>query len=392
MGYIYSMAMSVVVILQGHTWEIVQKLSGENSPGRLSEDEMDSLQLDTWVSRVWTYQELVNNPIIRFTTVSPTGHQLVTSSTQLFNCIGYSLYQWLKDGHTFAESFARFPNLHNLEDTIAETYTSDYLNRSALGVFSNLGMRTFDSQYPGNRLLSSMGALTTKASWGPPATTLSELSEKVMRICEQANDYSFIYTSDERDDKAGRRWRPCPIQPEKAGQPVLLVPVFSWSSWGHPIGETQRAHMDNRGFWLENIIRLQESETMSDEARMKLEHWLYGPKEEQYLNNSEVHSSPGILGRIARDVVDVIPAMFKAFEILGFSRHHDYQVCSNGVFFPVIALHEKNEVEIFATASIRWAFGAPGLAMWKDGGVTRYSAGVFAGIVDVSLAQPLLLV
>ena len=79
---------------------------------------------------------------------------------------------------------------------------SGYLERSALGVLTNMAARKYDPQCPGNRILVSLGALTQKPSWSP-AATLSELAEKVMSTCEEVNDYSSIFTSDERDERTG---------------------------------------------------------------------------------------------------------------------------------------------------------------------------------------------
>jgi hypothetical protein len=56
MGFIYGTAVSVIVILQGAAWEIVRKASASNTAMQLSTKEMEDLELDTWISRVWTYQ------------------------------------------------------------------------------------------------------------------------------------------------------------------------------------------------------------------------------------------------------------------------------------------------------------------------------------------------
>jgi hypothetical protein len=277
MGFIYSKAVSVVVVLEGAGWEIVKKASASKTAIQLSPKEMEDLELDTWISRVWTYQEMVNNEYVHFTAFSSVDEKVVVPYEPLFDCIGYSSERWMKEtGTPQAEFLRKFPNLNNLADTLFDARMSLYLGRSALAVLSNMSARAFDLQYPGNRLLASLGALTQKASWSP-AASLSELSEKVMSTCEEVNDYSFIYTSDQRDDTPGLGWRPSPRQPDWSGhKPIHLIPVLNWCSYGEPFVETQRAHTDSQGFWLDNMIRLQLSSSMSVEVEQGLEDWLYG--------------------------------------------------------------------------------------------------------------------
>ena len=392
MGFIYSTAVSVVVVLQGAAWEFIKKASASNTVLQLTSKEMEDLELDTWISRVWTYQEMVNNNNVRFTTISSADEQVVASYEPLLNCVGYSSERWQKETETSQSEFLlKFPNLNNLADTLLDTRISAYLERSALGVMSNMTARSFDPKYPGNRLLASLGALTQKVSWGSPATTLSELSEKVMSTCEAANDYSFIYTSDRRDDRPGLRWRPSPRQAESNDQkPIHLVPVLNWTSYGKPFGETQRGHKDSQGFWLDNMVRLQPSDSIAAKVEKRLYAWLYSWENDPV--HLEVKASVGFFGLKERGKLGLIPAMFKAFEMIGFTGSPKCQVCENGLFFSVGDLDGWQDVELFTASSIRWAFGAPGLARRKEGDVIEYFAGVFAGLVDQVAGEPLLMI
>lgn len=355
---------------------------------QLSPKEMEDLELDTWISRVWTYQEMVNNPNVHFTTFPSANKQVVVPYEPLLDCVGYSSERWTKETERpTAEFLQKFPNLNNLADTLLDARLSAYLERSALGVLSNMAARNFDPQYPGNRLLASLGALTQKASWSP-AATLPELSEKVMSTCEEVNDYSFIYTRDRRDTRAGLLWRPSPYQPESTNHsPIHLVPVLNWCSYGEPLGETQRAHKNSDGFWLDNMIRLKPSESMRAKVKQRLEDWLYGAEND--LSQPAVTSSVGFFGPKERGKLNLIPAMFKAFGMVGFTGSSTGQICDNGFFFSILCLEGRQSVELFAASSIRWTFGAPGLARWKEGGVTKYSAGVFAGDLGQMMGKPM---
>ena len=391
MGFIYSTAVSVIVVLQGAVWEFIKKASTFNTVLQLTPKEMEDLELDTWISRVWTYQEMVNNNNVQFTTITSADEQVIVSCQPLLNCIGYSSERWRKETETSQSEFRlKFPNLCNLEDTLLDTQVSAYLKHSALGVMSNMTARSFNPNYPGNRLLASLGALTQKVSWGSPAATLSELSEKVMSTCEAANDYSFIYTSDRRDDRPGLRWRPSPRQAESNDQkPIHLVPVLNWTSYGKPFGETQRGHKDSLGFWLDNMVRLRPSDSIAEGVEKRLYAWLYNWEDDPV--HPEVKASVGFFGPKERGKLDLVPAMFKAFEMIGFTGSSKCQVCENGLFFSVRDLDGRRDVELFTASSIRWGFGAPGLARWKEREVTEYSAGVFAGLIDQMAGESLLM-
>ena len=333
---------------------------------------------------------MVNNNNVQFTTFLTADEQVVASYEPILDCVGFSSDQWQKKTETpVSEFLLKFPHLNNLSDTLLDARISLYLERSALGVLSNMSARSFDPQYPGNRLLASLGALTRKPSWSP-AESLSDLSEKVMSTCETANDYSFIYTIDIRDDKPGSRWRPSPLQPEsKDDTPVHLVPVLNWTSYGVPFGETQRGHKDTQGFWLDNMIQLQTSNAINATAVERLEVWLYGRERDP--RHPKIHASLGFFGPREKGKSDLSMAMFKAFRLIGFKRSTKCQVCENGLFYSVIDLGGRENVELFATGSIRWAFGAPGLATWKEGDVMKYSAGVFAGLFNEVVGKPLLM-
>ena len=390
MGFIYNAAASVIVIIQDPAWSVIITASEAASPEAISYQDMQYLELDSWVSSVWTYQELVNQPKLFFAPAHPEGRHLIVEAQRFFNCVGFSLHQWKKDmGKTASDVLDAFPRLNTMEDTLADREMAAYLKRTALSVLSNMALRTFDSSFPGNRLLASIGALTQDVSWGPPSTTLSDLSEKVMSSCEAVNDYSFTYTTDIRDDTPGLRWRPSRNQVESdPSKPAHLIPILSWSSWGDPFGETQRGHKDDKGFWLDNMIRLQPSEKVNEEATQMLRKWLYG---------SEDENKPGnIIGGFFRlengDEVDLSEVMFEALKKMLFTGSPKPVICEDGLFFSSPPLSGLEEVEIFATASIRWMFGSPGLVRWRDGGDTKYSAGVFAGTVKRENAESLLMV
>src|SRR6187402_614712 len=128
MGFIYSAATSVIIVLKSPAWRIIQRASSTESPEPLSSTDMSVLEADKWISRVWTYQELVNSRACYFTSPlsSPdTSSHVAVDAVQFFNYVGFSLSRW-KTHTKKAESasLAAFPNLNTLEDTLADRQLS----------------------------------------------------------------------------------------------------------------------------------------------------------------------------------------------------------------------------------------------------------------------------
>jgi hypothetical protein len=381
MGFIYSAAISVIIVLQQSMWEIIESVSSKVSPRPLSYEEMQILENDNWISRVWTYQELVNSRDAFFTTLAPEvqGHAILAK--RFFNCVGF-LGQWKRTTGKGQSAFLEeFHNLNTLEDTLADREMGNYLDRVALRVLSNMALRKFDPEYPQNRLLACLGALTQDASWGPPSTTLAELSEKLMSICESNGDYSFIYTSDIRSHTPGMRWRPSPLQLPSL-EPVHLVPVANWHSCG-----TQNGHRGLRGFWLDNMVLLKPAETIDEEAKKHLERFVYGLEDPEQPGTI----TGGVFRRKEGEDEKLSQVVLKFLRMIGFKGDREPQVCQTGLFFSQFILNGCDSIEIYAASGIQWVFGSPGLARWKEGGEFMYCAGVFTGAVKVEVAKSLLI-
>jgi len=382
MGFIYSAAISVIIVLQQSIWNIIESVSSEVSPRALTYEEMQILEKDTWISRVWTYQELVNDRNAFFSTLAPVAQGHAIHAEKFFDCVGFSLSQWKRTrGKGHSEVLKEFRNLNTLEDTLADRQMGVYLDRVALKVVSNMALRSFDPEYPQNRLLACMGTLTQEVSWGPPSATLGELAEKMMSICESNNDYSFIYTSDIRDHTPGMRWRPSPLQPS-SNEPVHLVPVVNWNNiWG-----TQNGQRDARGFWLDKMVLLNPAETIDEKSKEGLERLLFGYK--------DLKEPDKITGWVFRrqdcENEELSQVVLKYLQMIGFKGEREPQVCESGLFFSQSILSGRDSVEMYATAGIQWVWGSPGLARWKEGGEIMYCAGVFMGVVKTEAAESLL--
>jgi hypothetical protein len=371
-----------MIVLQQSIWKIIESASSEVSPRALSYEEMQILERDSWINRVWTYQELVNGSDTFFTTLEPEAQGHAIRAEKFFNCVGFSLDQWKKiTGKAYSEVLEEFHNLNTLEDTLADRQMGNYLDRVGLRVLSNMAHRNFDPKYPQNRLLACLGALTQDASWGPPSPILEELAEKLMSVCESNGDYSFIYTSDIRNHTSGMRWRPSAFQPQSNG-PIHLVPVANWHTWG-----TQGGHRDLRGLWLDKMVQLKPAETIDDEIEKDLERFLYGSKDLQQPDTI----IGGMFRRNEGEDGELSQVMLRFLNKIGFKGYGEPQVCNTGLFFSQFTLDSRDSVEMYAASGIQWMFGSPGLARWKEGEEFMYCAGIFTGAVKREVADSLLI-
>ena len=163
------------------------------------------------------------------------------------------------------------------------------------------------------------------------------------------------------------------------GDQILLnlVPVVSWIIWG-----TQNAHRDSIGFWLDDMVHLEPAEKMDHETEEFLERKLYGEKDS---------AQGGIFVRNEGKKEELRILMLKFLNNIGFKGDPEPYVCTTGLFFSQLELNGRDSVEIYAASGIRWTFGSPGLARWKENGVFMYCAGAFTGIVKTELSESLLL-
>jgi hypothetical protein len=385
MGYIYSTAVSVIVFLQGPIWNIIETAAFGKSPSPFPPSDLQTLELDRWISRVWTYQELVNGADTYFTTTNPGAGTPVVEAQRFLNCVGASLNSWKKDNDQGEMGVLEtFPRLGILEDALADILMGGYLERTALGVLSNINLRDVDPKHSENRLLACLGALTKEALWGPASTNLEELADKLMQICEAKNDYSFIYTSDERSDKPGQRWRPNTTEKDSK-KPVPLIPIINWHS-SLP-GMTQNSHRDQSGLWLENMVRLQFSTSIDQKAVAQLKGYLFGSTDPK--NPHLIHI--GIFKPEVGKILHWKDALLKFLLKIGFTGCQGPQICETGLFYSQLDIRNHTDVEIFAARSIIWKFGNPGLARWNEDGVIKYCTGVYAGLLKEEAESVLIL-
>jgi len=162
MGYIYSAAESVIVVLQSASYAILTRNARSWEP--YTEEDLRTLNEDRWIDSVWTYQELVNAKELWFTT---TGLEagISVSDEDLLNGIGLSLNRYKKKHEISAvELRQRFPFLDALEDRLTDRMIGGYLQRSVFACLTDIGSRRCDPEMPENRLYTLLRAITQEPS------------------------------------------------------------------------------------------------------------------------------------------------------------------------------------------------------------------------------------
>src|SRR5439155_12836775 len=204
----------------------------------LDEAGLLMLEKDEWVSRAWTYQEIVNSKSFLF---AAEGGSVAFSGSEFLNRIGFALSEY-KKRHSF-DSFTHrtlHPRLDSLEDTIADWMTANYEKRTAYQAMSCMDRRT--SETKDDYFNALIGAITAEPLRDSSATALHP-AEYFMRVCEEKGDFSFIYSSAARSNAPGRSWRP------------LAGPIPAIQPW-HSSGDGQSGHLHPGYLRLDNMCRL----------------------------------------------------------------------------------------------------------------------------------------
>ena len=355
MGFIYGHASQVVVVLSAESFGAIEQMTRSD---KLDEDILAILDQDAWVKSVWTYQEVVNNRQLYFASAGGSGS--IVEGSDFLDRIGYSLSLYKKK-YNLDEDLdvrERFPGLDALEDVIADWITSSYCRRSVLQILSNMDRRFSDESF--NYFYAIMGVVTTRRSSSMGQPSVASLAEAFMRLCEEKNDYSFIYSSTERDGRIGVEWRPVA---------TIFHSILPWHSWG----EGQRAHRDPEGLWLEDMVTLYESHVLDWHAQQQLRKRLCVPED--------------------KDLTEIALAerMYNTLLRRGFTGSSRALITRVGLFFPQTAISRHVKFVILISAALSWTFGAPGILQMRNKGRFSYMPGVFAGVIKKDEATSVLI-
>jgi len=340
MGFIYSRASEVVVVLTSEALPVIQQalLSIPLTPAHL-----DILEAQDWMTRAWTYQETVNARSLCITCDSdslPPCTSVLIDVMDFFNRLGHSLALLPPRERT------RYPRLNALEELLSDYKIAAYLGRSALQV-----MRVMDERsqtVPEDHFYAMMGAISTEL-----AKAVEGMSPcgAFMALCERKGDYSFVFSSEARDDREGKRWRPR----EGDLRPIIKLPSC---------GEGLKGREWDGCLVLDKMVVIGLG-TPGPNVRAFIGRWLVGFE--------EFGAWP-----------DLQPeqAAFEALRTLGFSGSSAYLATEYGLFFPQSPVPRSVDVEILIAIEMIWTLGAPALVRYRDNSSLdefSYLPGVFFG-------------
>lgn len=344
MGWIYSRATEVVVVLSSAIQPILKEMSRND---RLDLTHLDLLENDDWISRAWTYQEAVNSQKLAITCELPC--ETIIEGDTFLNRVGFTLSRIESSSH---EKRSRYPRLDAFEDVIADWMIAGYQGRSALQVMANMDRRVQEKAE--DHFYAMVGAISQELV--ESSAGLSPFRAFVA-ICEQKGDYSFIFSAAQREeDPAGDRWRPV-----EGDLPAILP----WISWG----ESQPGHVQDGALYLEQIMVCQK-ESLSEDGTEFIKSWL------EKSSVSKAQENP-----------DLGQSVYASMQNLGWKGRSDYVSTAKGYFFPFERILSEQMTNLSVSTTVRWVFGAPGLACFSDGDVASYVPGVFVGNVDSSASQ-----
>jgi hypothetical protein len=342
MGFIYNAAAEVIVVLSSGASDVLKEMDASHGLEwkGLSDSALQKLEGEEWISRAWTYQEIVNQNQIYFTCEDAT--DALVKGSQFLNALGQSLSLLRKRGSNLSD----LPRLNAFEDAIADWRVADYCGRSALQVMANMDKRV--QKRPEDHFYAMIGAVTTT-----PASEIGHdvAAEAFMVACETKQDFSFIYSAAQRNAVKGKRWRP------EAGEHI--PPILSWQC----AGDGQPGHFDTDALVLEKMAVLQ-TEPLQLAGTQFLNQWL------------------SRVGHITdfRTGTDLSNSAFSYLKTIGFRGSICCLSLSCGFFFPYTCLSESLLCSVYVSTTIFWVFGAPGIACVVDSeGEAEYCPGIFVG-------------
>ncbi len=344
MGEIYAGSSAVAVVLSERSGVVLEQIRASDT---VDEAALLALAEDEWVSRAWTYQEMVNGNGVTFYSEGAPG--AYADGDEMLRNLTYAIDRYKKTQacDTF-EMRARFPRLDSLEELMVDWKMARYLERSAFAVMS--GMHGRGSANPDDTIYAMIGAI------GAPRVEASSLlgpgpAEYFMRACETKEDFSFIYCTAPRSELPGKLWRPA------AG--MNFSSVFPWHSWGdRQAGGLHESHLQLDG------MRSLTPGAVSSKALEFIDTWQH-------------------VSADAPALVEIPDRILHNLRLAGFQGSGDYLETEDGYVFSSLPLAPADELFVAVSTGIRMSLGAPALLLERGPGAIHgfHGVGLFVGVV-----------
>ena len=352
MGAIYAGAREVLAVLSPSASAVLDRLRRKEV---LDSEQLQWLETDDWVSRAWTYQEIVNSRMISFAAEGQT--EVPFNGNKVLNAVGHAIAEYREVGQFDAYRFRQtHPHLDALETLIEDWFIAENARRSAYRTMSAMVGRT--AVFPDDYFYAVVGAITLAR----PDPSKAEMSapEYFMQVCEDKGDFSFIYSSAERASDGIGAWRP---------KPGPLAPIVPWPC----DGERQTGELRGASLCLHNMARLAPG-PLSETARAFIHDWL-----------KKTVRSP-----LSREIGD---AARETLRRAGFTGCGEYIEIEAGLFFPQNSKGAIQNYTVFTATDIFFNFGAPGLVLEPaESGVAKLrDVGVFVGPIPKTIETVIVL-
>lgn len=335
MGSIYSSAWQVFVVLSASTSTVFRQI---RDTGRLDSNALFILESDEWITRSWTYQEMVNSRALYF--IAQDDESAIVSGVDFLSAVLTSTDDYRSahgiDSLTWSE---QHPKLDSLECLIADYKISQYAERSAYQVMSAMHKRY--SEKIDDHFYAMVGAIKTSSVY-VQGDEFESPSEYFMQTCEAKGDYSFLYNTAPRSDTYGRQWRPI----EGKFQPVLPELLI--------FGSGQSGNLKPTHIQFENMCRLVPGTIGADGLKAAKAHLAMVHRHRPYGKTS---SSP-------RDVAEAILELLRA---RGFSGCGEYLELESGFFFSQSTPARFDEIFVAISIDVYWQGGSPGMLLRSNG-------------------------
>jgi hypothetical protein len=349
MGAIYSAARQVFVVLSPSSSTVLHQI---RDAGRLDPNALAVLESDEWITRSWTYQEIVNSRTLYF--IVQDDESTIVTGVDFLNAVLTATDECRRtngiDSLTWGE---QHPKLDSLECLIADYKIAQYAERSAYQVMS--AMQSRSAERGDDYFFAMIGAITLSSLEVPDGELLSP-SEYFMQTCEAKGDFSFLYNVAPRSETLGRRWRPIegkfpPVLPE------LLI-----------FGDGQSGDLKPTHVQLKNLCRLTPGTIGPDglqatKSRLAMIH-RNRPRDYTHSSSSE----------IASDILEVLVKR-------GFTGCGEYLEFENGFFFSQSIPPRSDEIFVAISIDVHWQGGSPGVLLRSnESGINDFcDVGAFVG-------------
>ncbi len=328
MGEIYKESTQVFVVLKNNCLDTVNKIYDKKS---LNLDDYLAISKDDWIDRVWTYPEFVNSKMM-FLIAEGKG-KIFINEQKFLNAI-------MTDEHAYAdiEDIKLTQKLERMQLLVAANQMKEQSAFQAMAATSRRLVTYQDDR------INAMLSVVADALPNIPNKHLLTAAETFMRICEANDDYSFIFSTNQRSKVLGRSWRPIGDE---------MIPIISDVS---VIGNGLSGCLKDTHLQLNNMYRMIP-----------------------WKSNSIVYSIENFLN------TDFSKALFNKLTEHEFTGYNKCIKLEHGYFFTQSAHKRSKNLFVAVSHDVKFHQGAPGLLLRSnDTDINEFcDVGVFIGKAPV---------